>query len=51
MTLIEMLTIACEQGMVILTLLDFARLYLGIPLVIDGVAFATITYSYDSFIY
>lgn len=31
---------ACGHGMMILTLLDFVRLHLGIPLVIGGVAFA-----------
>ena len=39
-TLMDTFTIACGHGMIILTLLDFARLYLGIPLVIGGVAFA-----------
>jgi len=33
-------TTACGHGMMILTLLDFVRLYLGIPLTIGGVAFA-----------
>eukprot|EP00986_Skeletonema_menzelii_P020057 scaffold29997_cov171-Skeletonema_menzelii.AAC.3 len=40
-TLVDTLTIACGHGMMILLLLDFVRLYLGIPLVIGGVAFAT----------
>lgn len=39
-TLLDAFTTACGHGMMILTLLDFARLYLGIPLVIGGVAFA-----------
>lgn len=38
-TLMDTFTIACGHGMMILTLLDFVRLYLGIPLVIGGVAF------------
>ena len=40
-TLVDTLTTACGHGMMILLLLDFVRLYLGIPLVIGGVAFAT----------
>lgn len=40
-TLVDTLTTACGHGMMILCLLDFVRLYLGIPLVIGGVAFAT----------
>jgi cycloeucalenol cycloisomerase len=40
-TLIGAFTTACGHGMMILTLLDFVRLYLEIPLVIGGVAFAT----------
>jgi cycloeucalenol cycloisomerase len=39
-TLMDTFTIACGHGMMILLLLDFVRLYLGIPLVIGGVAFA-----------
>lgn len=38
--LMETFTTACGHGMMILTLLDFVRLYLGIPLVIGGIAFA-----------
>ena len=38
--LMETFTTACGHGMMILTLLDFVRLHLGIPLVIGGVAFA-----------
>jgi len=38
-TLMDTFTIACGHGMMILILLDFVRLYLGIPLVIGGVAF------------
>ena len=38
-------TTACGHGMMILTLLDFVRLYLGIPLVIKGVAFAVTTWN------
>ena len=41
MTLWETFVTICGHGMIILTLLDFVRLYLGIPLVIGGVAFAT----------
>ena len=40
-SLIDTVTTACGNGMMILTLLDFVRLYLGIPLVIGGVAFET----------
>jgi len=40
-TLVDTLTIACGHGMMILTLLDFVRLYLGVSLVIGGIAFAT----------
>ena len=40
-TLMDTFAIACGHGMMILTLLDFVRLYLGIPLVIGGVAFAS----------
>ena len=40
-TLVDTFTTACGHGMMILLLLDFVRLYLGIPLVIGGVAFAT----------
>lgn len=40
MTLIDAFVTACGHGMIILTLLDFVRLYIGIPLVIGGVAFA-----------
>mmetsp|Transcript_11008 Transcript_11008/g.17045 ORF Transcript_11008/g.17045 Transcript_11008/m.17045 type:complete len:331 (-) Transcript_11008:33-1025(-) len=40
-TLVDTFTTACGHGMMILSLLDFVRLYLGIPLVIGGVAFAT----------
>lgn len=40
-TLMDTFTIACGHGMMILTLLDFVRLHLGIPLVVGGVAFAT----------
>ena len=40
-SLMDTFTIACGHGMMILTLLDFARLHLGIPLTIGGVAFAT----------
>ncbi|KAL7542389.1 hypothetical protein ACHAXR_012030 [Thalassiosira sp. AJA248-18] len=39
--LLQTFTTACGHGMMILTLLDFVRLHLGIPLVIGGVAFAT----------
>ena len=39
-TLMDSFTTACGHGMMILLLLDFVRLYLGIPLVIGGVAFA-----------
>ncbi|KAL3811449.1 hypothetical protein ACHAXA_007604 [Cyclostephanos tholiformis] len=39
-TLMDTFITACGHGMLILTLLDFVRLYLGIPLVIGGVAFA-----------
>ena len=42
-TLMDTFTTACGHGMMILTLLDFVRLYLGIPLVIGGVAFASTT--------
>ena len=42
-TLMDTFTIACGHGMMILILLDFVRLYLGIPLVIGGVAFAYTT--------
>ena len=38
-SLMDTFTTACGHGMMILTLLDFVRLYLGIPLVIGGVAF------------
>lgn len=34
-TLMDAFITACGHGMMILTLLDFARLYLGIPLVIN----------------
>lgn len=40
-TLMDTFTIACGHGMMILTMLDFVRLYLGIPLVIGGIAFAS----------
>jgi cycloeucalenol cycloisomerase len=40
-TLMDTFTTACGHGMMILTLLDFVRLYLGIPLKIGGVAFAS----------
>ena len=40
MTLMDTFVTACGHGMIILTLLDFVRLYLGVPLVIGGVAFA-----------
>eukprot|EP00578_Thalassiosira_sp_NH16_P020814 CAMPEP_0181083988 /NCGR_PEP_ID=MMETSP1071-20121207/4458_1 /TAXON_ID=35127 /ORGANISM="Thalassiosira sp., Strain NH16" /LENGTH=170 /DNA_ID=CAMNT_0023165697 /DNA_START=542 /DNA_END=1054 /DNA_ORIENTATION=+ len=40
-TLMGTFTTACGHGMMILTLLDFVRLHLGIPLVIGGVAFAS----------
>lgn len=40
MTLWDTFTTACGHGMMILTLLDFVRLYLGIPLTIGGVGFA-----------
>ncbi len=40
-TLMDAFITACGHGMLILTLLDFVRLYLGIPLVIGGVAFAS----------
>ncbi|KAL3795290.1 hypothetical protein ACHAW5_010318 [Stephanodiscus triporus] len=40
LTLMDTFITACGHGMLILTLLDFVRLYLGIPLVIGGVAFA-----------
>jgi len=39
-TLLDTFTTACGHGLMILTLLDFVRLHLGIPLVIGGVAFA-----------
>ncbi len=39
-TLMDAFVTACGHGMMILTLLDFVRLHLGIPLVIGGVAFA-----------
>jgi hypothetical protein len=39
-TLMDIFVTACGHGMIILILLDFVRLYLGIPLMIDGVAFA-----------
>jgi cycloeucalenol cycloisomerase len=39
-TLMDAFVTACGHGMIILTLLDFVRLHLGIPLVIGGVAFA-----------
>lgn len=39
-TLMDAFTTACGHGMMILTMLDFARLYLGIPLTIGGIAFA-----------
>lgn len=39
-TLFDAFTTACGHGMMILVLLDFVRLYLGIPLVVGGVAFA-----------
>ena len=40
-SLTDTITIACGHGMMILTLLDLVRLYLGIPLFIDGIAFKT----------
>ncbi|KAL7515435.1 hypothetical protein ACHAXN_013502 [Cyclotella atomus] len=40
LTLWGTFTTACGHGMMILTLLDFVRLYLGIPLTIGGVGFA-----------
>ncbi|KAL3803144.1 hypothetical protein HJC23_003419 [Cyclotella cryptica] len=40
LSLWDAFTTACGHAMMILTLLDFVRLYLGIPLVINGVAFA-----------
>jgi cycloeucalenol cycloisomerase len=40
LTLTDTFITACGHGMLILTLLDFVRLYLGVPLVIGGVAFA-----------
>ncbi|KAL3799373.1 hypothetical protein ACHAWO_008484 [Cyclotella atomus] len=40
LTLWGTFTTACGHGMIILTLLDFVRLYLGIPLTIGGVGFA-----------
>lgn len=40
-TLMGTFTTACGHGMMILTMLDFVRLHLGIPLVIGGVAFAS----------
>ena len=40
-SLMDTFTTACGHGMMILTLLDFVRLYLGIPLVVGGVAFET----------
>ena len=40
-TLVDAFTAACGHGMMILTLLDFVRLHLGMPLVIGGVAFAS----------
>ena len=40
LTLMETFTTACGHGMMILTMLDFVRLYLGIPLTIAGVRFA-----------
>jgi len=39
-TLMDIFVTACGHGMIILILLDFVRLYLGIPLMIGGVAFA-----------
>jgi len=39
-TLLHTFTTACGHGLMILTLLDFVRLHLGIPLVIGGVAFS-----------
>ena len=40
LTLWDAFVSSCGYGMIILTSLDFVRLYLGIPLVIGGVAFA-----------
>jgi len=40
MSLMDSFVTSCGHGMMILTLLDFVRLYLGIPLKIGGVAFA-----------
>ena len=40
MSLMDTFVTSCGHGMIILTLLDFVRLYLKIPLVIGGVAFA-----------
>lgn len=40
LTLWDSFVSSCGYGMIILTSLDFVRLYLGIPLVIGGVAFA-----------
>jgi cycloeucalenol cycloisomerase len=42
-TLLDTFTTACGHGMMILTLLDFVRLHLGIPLKIEGAAFAITT--------
>ncbi|KAL7469995.1 hypothetical protein ACHAXS_010239 [Conticribra weissflogii] len=41
MSLMDTFVTSCGHGMMILTLLDFVRLYIGIPLTIGGVAFAT----------
>ena len=40
LTLWSTFTTACGHGMMILTLLDFVRLHLGIPLKIGGIGFA-----------
>jgi len=38
-TLMDTFTTACGHGMIILCLLDFVRLYIGLPLIIGGTAF------------